>query len=177
MGHLAPTPFSDAAGPSPNDSPHLGALVGRLLPGAGREAMPASVTMPWTVAHPAAPGGRAPGQNAGWLGKAYDPFRVDGDPNQPGFRVEGLTLPEGVDPARFAERRKLLAEQPASTPSALPGWDTFQARALDALASALLEPRLTSRKSRRSFATSTAGTSTASACSWPAGSSSSVCRW
>ncbi len=135
-GHLAPTPFSDAAGPSPNDSPHLGALVGRLLPGAGQGAMPASVTMPWTVAHPAAPGGRAPGQNAGWLGKAYDPFRVEGDPNQPGFRVEGLTLPAGVDPSRFDDRRQLLMAQSTSSGSALPAWDTFQARALDALASA-----------------------------------------
>ena len=36
--------------------------------------------MPWTVMHPAAPGGRAPGQDAGWLGKAYDPFQADGDP-------------------------------------------------------------------------------------------------
>jgi hypothetical protein len=135
-GHLAPTPFSDAAGPTPSDSPHLGALVGRLLTGAGQGAMPASVTMPWTVAHPAAPGGRAPGQNAGWLGKAYDPFRVEGDPNHPGFRVEGLTLPAGIDPVRFDERRKLLAAQGASTGEAPPAWDTFQAKALDALASA-----------------------------------------
>jgi hypothetical protein len=135
-GHLAPTPFSDAAGPSPGDSPHLGALVGRLLPGALDRAMPASVTMPWTVAHPAAPGGRAPGQNAGWLGKAYDPFRVEGDPNQSGFAVEALTLPAGIDPVRFDERRKLLAAQSVSTGASPPAWDAFQTKALDALASA-----------------------------------------
>ncbi len=58
--------------------------------------------MPWTVAHPAAPGGKAPGQHGGWLGKAFDPFRVDGDPNAPDFQVEGLGLPEGVTPDRLA---------------------------------------------------------------------------
>ncbi len=135
-GHLAPTPHSDAAGPSPNDSPHLGALVGRLMPRTVQGALPACVTMPWTVAHPAAPGGRAPGQNAGWLGKAFDPFRLEGDPNTPGFRVAGLSLPEGVDLARFDRRRELLALQADHPGSAPPAWDTFQARALDALASA-----------------------------------------
>ncbi len=135
-GHLAPTPHSDAAGPSPNDSPHLGALVSRLRPRSGQGALPACVTMPWTVAHPAAPGGRAPGQNAGWLGKAHDPFRIEGDPNTPGFRVAGLSLPEGVDRARFDRRRELLALQADHPGSAPPAWDTYQARALDALASA-----------------------------------------
>jgi hypothetical protein len=135
-GHLAPTPFSDADGPSPNDSPHLGSLVARLLRRPVAEAMPASVTMPWTVAHPAAPGGRAPGQSAGWLGKAYDPFRVQGDPNDPSFKVEGLALPSGVDADRFARRRNLLTLQEEHPPMATPGWDAFQGRALDALASA-----------------------------------------
>ena len=55
--------------------------------------------MPWTVMHPAAPGGRAPGQDAGWLGKAFDPFHVDGDPNAAGFQVQGLGLPEGISAA------------------------------------------------------------------------------
>ena len=106
-GHLAPTPVSDAAGPSPNDSPHLGAIVAKVRPSRG--VLPSSVTMPWTVAHPAAPGGRAPGQDAGWLGKTYDPFRVEGDPNAPNFRVAGLDLPEGVSPGRMHDRRTLLA--------------------------------------------------------------------
>jgi hypothetical protein len=133
-GHLAPKPFSDADGPGPNDSPHLGALVGRFRPRAADGALPAAVTMPWTVAHPAAPGGRAPGQDAGWLGKAHEPFRIEGDPNAPGFQVEGLSLPTGVDSERFARRRGLLSAQTAPEP-AIP-WDTFQTRALDTLTSA-----------------------------------------
>ncbi len=136
-GHLAPTPHSDAAGPSPRDWPHLGALVAKVRPSNG--ALPQAVTMPWTVAHPAAPGGKAPGQNAGWLGKSYEPFRVEGDPNAPGFQVSGLGLPDGLSQERFDRRRSLL--NGLASPLDLPGngpksWDGFQSRALDALASA-----------------------------------------
>jgi hypothetical protein len=136
-GHLAPTVNSDAAGPSPNDWPHLGALVARCRPTRG--AMPSAVTMPWTVAHPAAPGGRAPGQTGGWLGKSFDPFQVEGDPNSPTFEVPGLGLPEGLSPDRFARRRAWISD--AGPAPALPGrssgsWDAFHARALDALSSA-----------------------------------------
>ncbi len=127
-GHLAPTPYSDAAGPSPRDWPHLGSIVARLRPQTG--ALPPSVTMPWTVAHPAAPGGRAPGQNAGWLGKAYEPFPVTGDPNSPAFQVPGLGLPEGVDSQRMQDRRHLLGDLPTDT------WSTFQNKAIHALESA-----------------------------------------
>ncbi|MGE3821255.1 MAG: DUF1501 domain-containing protein [Isosphaeraceae bacterium] len=137
-GHLAPTQKSDAIGPGPNDWPHLGAIVARCRPSGG--ALPTAVTMPWTVAHPAAPGGRAPGQNAGWLGKAYDPFRVEGSPNEPKFEVPGLGLPEGVSRERMTGRRALRSSTWSTAPE-LPGpasaaWDAVHARALDALTSA-----------------------------------------
>lgn len=131
-GHLAPTPKSDAAGPSPADWPHLGSIVARVKPPRG--AMPPAVTMPWTVAHPAAPGGKAPGQNAGWMGKAFDPFRVEGDPNAPDFRVGGLDLPDGMSIDRLLRRRRLLTDLDGHEASA--SWSGFQARALDALSSA-----------------------------------------
>jgi hypothetical protein len=132
-GHLAPTPNSDAAPPSPRDWPHLGSIVARVRPTRG--ILPSSVTMPWTVAHPAAPGGRAPGQNAGWLGKTYDPFRVEGDPNAPNFRVAGLELPVGVSPERIQGRRSLLSGLSATSGEGAT-WETFQARALDTLTTA-----------------------------------------
>ena len=93
-------------------------LAGRLAapgrawsPGSGRAAgsMPPSVIMPWIVSHPAAPGGKAPGQHGGWLGKAFDPFLVEGDPNAPGFQVDGLGLPEGLGRDRLRRRRDLLS--------------------------------------------------------------------
>jgi hypothetical protein len=131
-GHVAPRPNSDADGPSTNDWPHLGALIARVHPRNG--AIPDSVMMPWSVAHPAAPGGRAPGQHGGWLGKAFDPFRVEGDPNAPGFAVPGLGLPDGVSIERLNERRAMLST--TGDPLDVPSWDAFQARALDALGSA-----------------------------------------
>jgi hypothetical protein len=136
-GHLAPRPKSDAIGPSPNDWPHLGAIVAKIKPTAG--AVPPAVTMPWTVAHPAAPGGQAPGQHGGWLGKAYDPFRVEGDPNAARFEVGGLGPPPGVDEVRLTARRSLLGGLAATFD--LPGggpraWDAYQTRALEAVCSA-----------------------------------------
>jgi hypothetical protein len=133
-GHLAPTPNSDAAGPSPRDWPHLGAIVSKLRPTPG--AIPSAVNMPWTVMHPAAPGGRAPGQDAGWLGKAHDPFHVDGDPNTSGFHVEGLGLPDGISSGRLADRRALLERVADAAGKGLHSWDGYQRKALDALVSA-----------------------------------------
>jgi hypothetical protein len=132
-GHLAPKENSDADGPSPRDWPHLGSLLAKVR--GDRGPLPTAVTMPWVVAHPAAPGGRAPGQDAGWLGHAFDPLRIVGDPNDPGFRVGGLDLPEGVSPERLLRRRDLLDTQTAAACEAR-GWDRFQQGALDALASA-----------------------------------------
>jgi Protein of unknown function (DUF1501) len=136
-GHLAPTPNSDAAGASPRDWPHLGALVAKLRPTPG--AIPSAVNMPWSVMHPAAPGGRAPGQDAGWLGKAYDPFHVNGDPNTSSFHVEGLGLPEGISTGRLADRRALLKQVTDAAERCGRGphtWDGYQQKALDALVSA-----------------------------------------
>jgi Protein of unknown function (DUF1501) len=134
-GHLAPTPFSDAAGPSPKDWPHLGSLIAKVHPRNG--ALPTAVTMPWTVAHPAAPGGRAPGQHGGWLGKNYDPFRVDGDPNSPSFTVPGLGVPPGSSPAQMTDRRELFDNMGrASTAPEVPSWDHLHHRAFDAILSA-----------------------------------------
>ena len=135
-GHVAPTPFSDAAGPSPRDWPHLGAIVSKLRPSPG--AMPSAVNMPWTVMHPAAPGGRAPGQDAGWLGKAFDPFRIEANPNDSGFSVEGLGLPEGISPVRQSARRALLEHLAGITErlgTSQGSWDGYEQKALNALAS------------------------------------------
>jgi hypothetical protein len=134
-GHVAPRPKSDADGPSPGDWPHLGAVIARLTPPRG--ALPPAVILPWIVSHPAAPGGKAPGQHGGWLGKAYDPFLVAGDPNAEGFRVPGLGLPDGVGPERIGTRKALLARLPGGLGAgSLASWDRNQERAMDALVSA-----------------------------------------
>lgn len=106
-GQLPPVNYSDNEPPSDRDSPHMGAVMSALRPAAG--ALPTSVVMPWQVLHPAAPGGRAPGQHGGWLGRQHDPFYVLGDPNQPNWSVPALTLIDGQSPERLSARQQLLA--------------------------------------------------------------------
>jgi hypothetical protein len=136
-GHLAPKPFSDADGPSQDDFPHMGSVLARLRPSPGK--LPAFVTMPWTVMHPAAPGGRAPGQNGGWLGRRYDPLAIEGDPGSPGFQVPGLEPLPGVPPERLLRRRRLLAALDgrggAGEHPALRDLRGFQERALEIVGS------------------------------------------
>ncbi|MGA2271540.1 MAG: DUF1501 domain-containing protein [Bryobacteraceae bacterium] len=45
---------------------------------------------------------------AGFLGNNYKTFAPGGDPNSPGFRVQGLVPPRGMTEQRIAERRSLL---------------------------------------------------------------------
>ena len=44
----------------------------------------------------------------GYLSSSYAPFTVGGDPARSGFKVRDLSLPKGVDDARFTRRRRLL---------------------------------------------------------------------
>src|SRR5258708_39128766 len=48
------------------------------------------------------------GQTAGFLGFGWDPQRVICDPSDPGFHVEGLTLPAEIPPLRLSSRQSLL---------------------------------------------------------------------
>jgi len=50
------------------------------------------------------------GQNAGVLGPRFDPWQIKQDPNEPGFRVEDLSLPVGLTAEKIGRRRALLAE-------------------------------------------------------------------
>jgi hypothetical protein len=43
----------------------------------------------------------------GYMGDQYNPFIINGDPNNPGFTVNDITPPGGIDQARM-ERRQLL---------------------------------------------------------------------
>lgn len=51
-----------------------------------------------------------PGQHAGFLGAKYDPWQITGDPAKKDFKVDNLTLPQGIDVARLERRKSLLAE-------------------------------------------------------------------
>jgi hypothetical protein len=49
-----------------------------------------------------------PGQTAGFLGAAYQPFRVEQDPNAPDFGIASLQLPAEVTVDRLEHRESLL---------------------------------------------------------------------
>lgn len=105
-GNPAPILKSDAAPPSDKDSPHLGSLLSHLRP--NTDGIPSFVAMPWKAFHPAAPGGEAPGQHGGWLGSAYNGVLLQGDPNHPDWRPQGLSLPADISLERLESRRHLL---------------------------------------------------------------------
>lgn len=107
-GHLPPVNKSDDVPPSERDTPHIGAVLSRLRPTS--PGLPSFVTMPWIASHPAAPGGKAPGQYGGWLGRSYDPFLVEGDLAQPQWTIPSLTLSDGIPLARLSHREQLLQE-------------------------------------------------------------------
>ncbi len=106
-GNWAPVINSDADPPSRRDSPQIGSILAKLSKNDG--SLPPSVTIPWVVSHPSAPGGRAPGQNGGWLGKSFDPFVVAGDPNDKEWRVKELSLLGGLSIDRLQGRQQLLS--------------------------------------------------------------------
>jgi hypothetical protein len=70
----------------------------------------------------------------GFLGSAYGPFSLGADPANGGFKVRDLNLRDGVDEARFAERREMRAVVDSHFSSleksdALDGMDAFYQRA------------------------------------------------
>ena len=106
-GHLPPVNKSDAEPPSENDTPHFGCVMSHLRP--ADVALPSFVMLPWKVLHPAAPGGVAPGQHGGWLGREYNPFIVEGDPSKKTWQAPSLGLSDDISLQRLEARRSLLA--------------------------------------------------------------------
>ena len=88
--------------PAPENFPPIGAVLARLRP-SGR-ALPDSVQAPDWMSNN---GSFLPGQDAGFLGAAADPF-LSGDPSRPDYQVPGLSLPKELSLVRVAGRRALL---------------------------------------------------------------------
>jgi hypothetical protein len=77
---------------------------------------------------------------SGYLSSAYGPFALGADPGRPGFAVRDLSLPRGVDNARFAARKEwkeLVDDHFAGLEKddALDTMDTFYRRAYGLLSS------------------------------------------
>jgi len=93
------------APPTPDDYPGIGALVAFAT--AHKPGVPPAITLPRWNKFNDLPDEYA-GEKAGFLGKAFDPFLVQGNTRTLDFQVDGLNLPPGVTFDRLAERRKLL---------------------------------------------------------------------
>ena len=75
--------------------PSMGSIVSHEL--GAQKNLPPYVTIPETPAQ----------AGTGYLSPTFGAFSVGGDPSKPGFTVQDLALPKGVDQARFATRRSL----------------------------------------------------------------------
>jgi hypothetical protein len=82
------------------NTPHVGCALAYLR---GRKSdLPPHVILPEPMG---STGGNLPhGQDAGFLGKAYDPFALMADPSQPNFKVPDLLPPPDLGEARIAGR-------------------------------------------------------------------------
>src|SRR5262249_46083357 len=121
-------------GPDTNGFPSYGAVVSRLT--SATRSIPTHVALPHVMYNVV----ELPGQTAGFLGAAYNPFQVRRDPNAADFQVGELELPADLSLTRMSDRRALLSlldpqlrrkERQANAGS----MTVYQERALDLLRS------------------------------------------
>jgi hypothetical protein len=107
------------------EMPSCGSIAARVR-GPRRPGLPAYLAVP-TPPRSAA---------AGYLGVAYNPFSVGGDPNAKGFSVRNLTLPNGISLSRLEGRRRLLGaidtlRRDSDGSGLMDGLDAFTRRAFE----------------------------------------------
>ncbi len=96
------SPSGQLEPPSPADFPTAGSHISKMKPPA--EPVLPFVELPRTLQESNVVG---KGGAAGFLGKAYDPYRFYQDPNKP-FKLDDLTLRREVTPDRMQDRFALL---------------------------------------------------------------------
>jgi hypothetical protein len=111
-GHAhVPMQVENAKPGAPNDWPSMGAIVRKVLQ--PHYTLPAAVTLPEQSAND---GNLTwPGQDAGFLGRAADPWLINCEPEKGKFEIPGLALPPDVTHARFDSRKSLLDSLDART--------------------------------------------------------------
>lgn len=86
--------------------PHSGSVVARVF--GAKSELPPNIVLPTKIGNTGA--GPLHGQQAGYLGSAYEPFFLNADPAQPNFKVGDLQPQAGQAEARVENRRKLLGQ-------------------------------------------------------------------
>lgn len=112
------------------DFPCYGAALSGLTSRA--QEIPAHVALPHVMYNVV----MLPGQTAGFLGAAHNPFQVTQDPSAADFRVGELQLPVDLSAARLEDRQRLLSSIAATNPTndAKP-MNVYQERAFNLLRS------------------------------------------
>jgi hypothetical protein len=118
----------------PNSFPSYGSALSFFTP--GHREVPAHVALPHVMYNVVV----LPGQTAGFLGAASNPFQVTRDPNETNFRVGELELPADLSLARLEDRHSLLSlieaqTGPADRLAAAGAMTVYQERALQLLRS------------------------------------------
>lgn len=121
----------------PNDQPAIGAIVQALREPKG--GLPAAISLPRRLANN---GGQDPwpGTDGGILGHKFDPWLMECDPSEAGFRVPGGELRDGMTADRLTGRRSLLdalnLRGPAAdvTTNPVAEFDFYKRQAVDMIA-------------------------------------------
>ncbi|QJX01147.1 DUF1501 domain-containing protein [Frigoriglobus tundricola] len=125
----------ESATMSREDRPHFGSAATKLLP--GRKDLPGFVMMPVAMG----PNGPEwPGQFAGFLGAAHDPYRVNSYAGEPNFTPGAVASDPTLPSSRLDARRALLAQvseggRHLDAQAATKGLDPHFAKAFDMVSS------------------------------------------
>jgi len=115
--------------------PNFGCIVHQQLGATG--GLPGYIAVPGTTQ----PG--PPNTNLfvpAWLGQQYAPFATGGEPRNPDFRINDISLADGVSPERFHRRSSLRAQlesrlQAAEQGPGMEGMERLYGRAVELLTS------------------------------------------
>lgn len=101
-GRQSPQGDREEFGPIPQFFPCYGATLNYLRQNQNLDVPHAA--LPWIFRNVI----NVPCQGGGFLGKAYDPFQIDGDPNTRKYRAEIFKTLDGMTVDRQGQRRRLL---------------------------------------------------------------------
>ena len=134
-GTVHSTPNVDQTRITPEDHPHLGSIVAKYR--GWKDKMPPFITLPMLFAAPPVEG-IWPGQNAGFLGRRFDPFIVHGEKKTAEFTVGSLELSQNLTRQRVVNRQALLkrinrASHAIENTPQVSEWDVFYQQAFSLL--------------------------------------------
>ncbi|MBI3866793.1 MAG: DUF1501 domain-containing protein [Planctomycetia bacterium] len=129
------TPKVDQTAALPGDHPHLGSVAAFLM--ARQRSAPPFVCLPTLFRAPPVEG-VWPGQTAGFLGRRFDPFVIEGQKLTAEFQFSEVEIPADLTVGRLQDRRALLnrlAPAAVSETTAVRAWNEISEQAWSLLGS------------------------------------------